>query len=152
MRFWDTSALIPLFVQEPRSETVQHIVQDDGDMVVWWATSIECASAAARARREGKLSTEQESVIRVRVDRAAECWNEIVPSDEARTLARRLLLRHPLRAADALQLAAALIWVGHKPEDCSFICLDRRLREAAQAEGFTVLPMQSVFEESIPLQ
>lgn len=146
MRFWDTSAIIPLFVQEPRTDTVQQIVQDDGDMVTWWATPVECASAAARVRRDGQLSAEQESVIRVRVDRAAESWNEIVPSDEARTLARRLLLRHPLRAADSLQLAAALIWVGHKPEDAGFVCLDRRLREAAQAEGFTVLPMQSVFE------
>lgn len=146
MRFWDTSAIIPLLVQEPRTETVWQIVRDDGDMVTWWATPVECSSAAARVRRERKISTEEEQAIRVRLDRAAECWNEIIPSDEARSLARRLLLRHPLRGADSLQLAAALIWVRNQPEDFGFVCLDKRLREAARAEGFTVFPTQSVFD------
>ncbi|HBG05517.1 MAG: hypothetical protein A2075_04515 [Geobacteraceae bacterium GWC2_58_44] len=71
MRFWDTSAIIPLFVEEPRSETIRSIVKEDGDMVAWWATPVECISAAARVRREGKMSTEEEQTIRVRLDMAA---------------------------------------------------------------------------------
>ena len=50
---------------------------------------------------------------------------------------------HPLRAADALQLAAALLASDHEPQRMEVVCLDERLSEAARIEGFTVLPQPS---------
>ena len=65
---------------------------------------------------------------------------EILPSQEVRMIAIDLLQRYPLRAADAGQLAAAELWRQHTSQPVDFICLDLRLREAAAAHGFQVLP------------
>ncbi len=67
-------------------------------------------------------------------------WTEVLPSDEVRARARRLLRVHALRAADALQLAAALVWAG-SPAGHGFVTYHERLGLAARLEGFTVLPM-----------
>jgi predicted nucleic acid-binding protein len=67
-------------------------------------------------------------------------WTEIQPSQEVRKYAERALLLHPLRAADALQLAAALVWTNGHGTGHDFVCLDQRLRDAAHREGFQVLP------------
>jgi hypothetical protein len=47
---------------------------------------------------------------------------------------------HPLRAADALQLGAALVWCEEQSHGEVFVCLDARLREAARREGFSLAP------------
>ena len=74
--------------------------------------------------------------IRMLVEHA----DTVSPSDELRRRAARLLAVHPLRAADALQLAAALLWCEEQPHGEGFVSLDARLREAAGKEGFAVLP------------
>ena len=146
MKFWDSSAIIPLCVEEQRTDSVQAIVDEDGNLAAWWGTPVECCSAFARIRRENRITPVEEHALRGRIDALAEYWGEIDPSNEVRVLARRLLLRHQLRAADSLQLAAAIVWTGNQPEGSNFVCLDTRLREAAQAEGFTVLPTQQIFD------
>lgn len=146
MKFWDSCAIIPLCIEEPFSDSVRAIAIEDEDFVAWWGTPVECYSAFARYRREHKISVDEERAFRGLLNTLAESWNEIIPSEEARTLAGRLLLRYPLRAADSLQLAAAVIWSGYQQEDYEFVCLDKRLRDAAQAEGFKVLPAQLVFD------
>jgi predicted nucleic acid-binding protein len=146
MKFWDSCALVPLCIDEPFTGTVRTIAEEDEGLVAWWGTPVECCSAFARYRRENKISVDEERVFRSLVNTLAESWIEISPSEEARSLASRLLLRHPLRAADSLQLAAAVIWADKQPEGFEFVCLDKRLREAAQAEGFTVVPSQQTFD------
>jgi predicted nucleic acid-binding protein len=146
MKYWDSCAIIPLCFKEPFSESVRFMAKEDEDLVVWWGTSVECCSAFARLRRENKISMDEERTLRGRLNMLAETWDEISASDEVRILACRLLLKHQLRAADSLQLAAAVIWTGKSPEGFDFVCLDKRLREAAQAEGFTVLPAQLAFD------
>jgi uncharacterized protein len=121
---------------------MKSIRQDDEELVVWWGTPVETSSVFARLRREGKLTQTDEMQLRNRITTLAEAWTEIVPSDTVRNLAHRLLLRHPLRAADSFQLAAALVWAGDRPEDNVVVCLDGRLRDAARVEGFTVLPTE----------
>ena len=146
MKFLDSCAVIPLCVDEPFSESVRSIAHEDEGFVAWWGTSIECCSAFARYRREHKISMDEERLFRGLINTLVESWNEIIPSEEVRTLASRLLLRYPLRAADSLQLAAAVIWSGYQQDNHEFVCLDKRLRDAAQAEGFKVLPSQQLFE------
>ena len=140
MKFWDASAVIPLCLREPRSARVKEIAEEDGAIVAWWATPIECYSAFARLRRDAVLTRAHENQAREIVARLATEWTEVQPSLRLRELAARTLLLHPLRAADALQLAAGLLWADGGATRQSFVCFDQRLREAAQREGFQVLP------------
>jgi predicted nucleic acid-binding protein len=140
MMFWDSSAIIPLCIDEPRTKIIQDIVNKDGSMVVWWGSSIECFSAFARLRRDNILSVSEEEQIRQIILMLSTSWSEIEPSHEIRDIAARLLRVHPLRAADSLQLTAALVWAGKNPKGHRFVCLDKRLRSAAMKEGFILLP------------
>ena len=76
------------------------------------------------------------SVLRTLV----QAWTEMQPSEALRNTAERLLAVHPLRTADALQLAAAIQWCRGNTNDQGLVAFDQRLRDAAYREGFTVLP------------
>lgn len=138
MRFWDASALVPLLLDQPRTDIVRRWVEEDRELVVWWGSPIECASAIARLHREGVLAGESERAARGLLDILRGAWFEIKPSETVRDQALRLLRLHTLRAADALQLAAALEWAGTPPVGV-FLTFDDRLRDAALREGFQVL-------------
>ncbi|HEU0265215.1 MAG TPA: type II toxin-antitoxin system VapC family toxin [Geobacterales bacterium] len=140
MKFWDTSAIIPLCIDEPMTRLVVPIAREDGVMVVWWGGLVECWSAYARLLREGVVDEMAEEQLRGITATLAVSWIEIEPSDELREIAGRLLRTHQLRAADSLQLAAALVWSGGTPRGHQFVCLDQRLRDAARREGFLLLP------------
>ena len=140
MRFWDTSAIIPLCIEEQETRSAQDIAKKDGMIVVWWGSIVECYSAFGRLRREGFLKPQEESQALAVLSQLARVWTEIEPSDEIRDITRRLFQNYPLRAADSLPLAAAIVWAGKTPRGQEFVCLDSRLRDAAQREGFTVLP------------
>jgi len=140
VRFWDSSAIIPLCVKEPASEGVKNLAKTDEDIVVWWTTRVECISAMARRRREGMLPIPAQRQARAALTALAGEWSEIQPTEFVRHRAERLLMVHSLRAADALQLAAALLWTEEATSGAEFVCLDQNLREAAMKEGFTILP------------
>jgi hypothetical protein len=140
VRFWDASAVIPLCVDDPSTATVRRLAREDEAIAVWWGTVVECWSALSRVRRQGDLTAADLTRARHLLDRLAAGWSEVAPATEIRDQAIRLLGLHPLRAADALQLAAALVWADRRPWGYQFVCLDARLREAARAEGFSVLP------------
>lgn len=139
MRFWDASALIPLLVEEPGRERMLARLEEDGEVLSWWGTPVEIGSAMARREREKLLTSDEVSSTLAALRALAESWHEIVPSDSVRRTAQRLLRSHPLRAADSLQLAAALIAADHDPASLEIVCLDERLTLAARREGFTVL-------------
>lgn len=140
MRFWDASAVIPLCVDDPSTARVRRLAHEDPAIAAWWGTVVECCSALSRLRRQGDLTVADLARARHLLDRLAESWSEVTPVPEIRDQAVRLLGLHPLRAADALQLAAALLWADRRPWGYHFVCLDTRLREAARAQGFSVLP------------
>jgi predicted nucleic acid-binding protein len=141
MRFWDTSAILPLVSREPLSEEMRGLLGEDVGMVVWWATRVECVSAISRRAREGSLLAEDEASARGLLDDLSESWTEALPTARLLALAEQALTAHPLRAVDALQLAAALIWCGSQPRGRAFVCLDERLRTAAFRSGFGLLPV-----------
>jgi len=138
MRFWDSSALVPLLVDEPHTRLAQQRLEADPDLIVWWGTSLECASALERRAREGVLGETPRARAFDRLQALRTAWTEVEPTAEVRTQALRLLRIHPLRAADALQLAAALVWAQHDPTGLGFYTDDERLRTAAMKEGFEV--------------
>jgi len=107
-------------------------------MVVWWGSEVECVSALARRERDGALNPRAMKLALERLQRLAAAWHEIDPSDEVREAAIRLLRVHPLRAADALQLAAAFAAAERRPASLEIVTLDDRLADAARKEGFAV--------------
>ena len=139
MRFWDTSALVPLLVAEPASEAVAQLYRSDPKIVVAWTATIECASAFIRKHRERRISDEQIAALLGRLHDARRAWNIAEASDEVRSKAERMVTRHGLRAADAIQLASA-IETGSASDPVDLVCLDRRLASAAVAEGLRVVP------------
>ena len=139
MIFWDTSAVVPLIVDEPGTEGAERTLRSDPSMVVWWGTSIEGLSAVARLERDEALDRPAADAARRTLAGYRDFWLEIAPLDDVREHAARLLLRHPLRAADAMQLAAAMVWARARPDRHSFLTLDERLAEAARKEGFDVI-------------
>lgn len=143
MRFWDASAVVSLISREPFSDEARRLLEEDAGMVVWWATRVECVSAISRRAREGSLGPEDEASARGLLDDLSGIWTEARPTARLRSLAEQALITHPLRAADALQLASALVWCQSQPRRRSFICLDERLRIAASRQGFDVLPHRS---------
>jgi predicted nucleic acid-binding protein len=139
VRFWDSSALVPLFVQESTSASVAEAYAGDPAVVAWWGTPLECASALARLERDGGLALDGLTVALGSLAAAADTWHEVQPVRVVRQAALRLLLVHDLRAADALQLAAALTAAEGQPDALGFVTLDDRLAQAAVREGFAVL-------------
>jgi uncharacterized protein len=142
VKFWDTSAVVPLCVNEPASAAVKSILTADPSIVVWWATRTECVSALMRQTREGGLSIEGERKAGQVLRLLADTWTEVQPSETLRATADRLLAVHPLRAADAFQLAAALHWCQRQTTDKELVSFDTRLRQAGYREGFTLLPAE----------
>lgn len=138
MRFWDSSALVPLLVEEELTAPLRDLYLSEPWTITWWGTSIECASALSRLERENKLSAREVNGALENLDALARHWHRIEPVDAVLETARRLLRVHPLRAADSFQLAAAVLASEGRPSTLEFVCLDDRLVTAAQREGFLV--------------
>jgi predicted nucleic acid-binding protein len=115
---------------------LQLLALDDPTMLVWWATPIEAASAVARLERDSALDAASAAVAFDHLKQFSRGWHEVDPSDSVREAAVRFLRVHPLRAADAVQLAAAFVAAEGRPASLDVVTLDERLATAAQKEGF----------------
>ena len=140
MKYWDSSALLPLIIGESQSLAMQSVYRQDPDVFSWWGSRVELVSALARRRRSGESSEEEFQAAYSRWEALVGPIQDVGPSDLVRETARRLLLVYPLRAADSLQLAAAVVLRQRAVEPFDFVTLDRRLAEAAVAEGFRIIP------------
>ncbi len=140
MRYWDTSALVPLVIAEVETGRMRALLEEDPHIVTWAWTSVEFASAIERRAREGELTREQRRRVLARVAELAEVWDEVTDVLMVRRRALAVLARHPLRAADAAQLGAALVAAPETGEPLGFVCLDERLLDAAEREGLRPVP------------
>jgi predicted nucleic acid-binding protein len=136
--FWDSSALVPLCVKQETTPAVESLAAQHR-MMVWWAAPVEMRGAFARLLRMRLLSDKEHVEAQVSLDRLRSGWREIAPSEPLRELAERLVDRFTLRAADALQLAAALSWRLGKPNGRAFISGDVQLLAAAGQLGFRAI-------------
>jgi predicted nucleic acid-binding protein len=139
VKYWDASALAPLILDEPASDLVRGWLREDSGVVTWGLTRLELASAIERRAREGVLSSSARVVALRRLERLAADSHEVSDLSAVRVRALPLLARHPLRAADAAQLGAALLVAEADPGTLTMAVLDRRLGEAASREGLRVL-------------
>jgi predicted nucleic acid-binding protein len=138
--FWDASAIVPLCCSQPGSTEGRRLRRGLTRMVVWWGTPLEARSAFARLVRQGQMTLEEkDSAVRL-LSRLRVTWDEILPTEMLRSLAEDLPDAHRLRATDAAQRAAALVWCRERPRRRPLVCFDERLRTAASALGFSVHP------------
>jgi uncharacterized protein len=135
VRFWDSSAVVPLLVSQTGSDRADEWFREDQELVLWTLTGVEITSAVWRLVREGSLSEADARVAEQRAAELAAASRVVVDVDSVKAYARRLLRVHTLRAADALQLGAALVWANGRPEGRRLCTLDDRLALAGQREG-----------------
>jgi predicted nucleic acid-binding protein len=143
VKFWDASAIVPLLVAEPTTRAMQALAENDQGMLVWWSTAVECASAMTRLEHAGALDGPALAEGLARLEQLASSWHEVEPTDAVREAAVRFLRVHTLRAADALQLAAAFIAAERRPSSLEVVTLDDRVAGAARREGFVLIDAPS---------
>jgi len=138
VRYWDASALVALCVAETNTSAVRPLAR--AGIVTWAVSAVEIASAIERRTREGSLTDAERAAARAALGELAAAWTEIAALGPVRERAMRLVATHALRAADAMQLGAALVAVSDRPVGHDFVCADVRLGNAAAREGFRLLP------------
>ncbi|HEX5136483.1 MAG TPA: hypothetical protein VFY93_05905 [Planctomycetota bacterium] len=129
-----------LHVQQAATQRLRDLYAKDPDVLAWALSDVEIRSALCRLEREGAMSLD---AMREATARSESFWGAVhVISllDAVKIRAKRLLAVHALRAADALQLGAALAAAHDNPVGWEFACLDERLAAAARREGFIVVP------------
>jgi predicted nucleic acid-binding protein len=138
VQYWDASALVSLCIDEDDSATLRRLVK--AGLVTWSLSAVEIASAIERRRRDGSLTQAEHAAARTGLRDLAAAWTEIAALGPVHDRALWLVATHALRAADAMQLGAALVAVADRPGGHAFVCVDRRLRDAGLREGFHLLP------------
>jgi predicted nucleic acid-binding protein len=136
--FWDTSALLPLLCRDRFSARSRELLRKYSTIVVWWGTPVEIHAALSRLQKEGRLTEEGVASVLSILAEFRLRWREILPVDRVQQLAEESCLRYGIRFADALQLAAALVWCNERPKVRNFICFDNQLFDVARAAGFAV--------------
>jgi predicted nucleic acid-binding protein len=136
--FWDSSALVALCIDQVFSANAKELIEQY-EAVAWWAAPIEVYSAFARLTRMGQIEEGGLAEAHRRLDKLRSQWQEIEPSDSLRAFAEELPNRYGLRAADALQLAAAWTWTMQRPANRPFLSGDQKLLEAARQMGFRAI-------------
>jgi hypothetical protein len=140
VRYWDASVLVCLCVDEPDTAVARRLVT--GGIVTWSVSAVEIASAIERRSRDGSLDAAGRAAARTALAELVASWSEISALAAVRERALRLVATHPVRAADAMQLGAALVAVSDRPQGHEFVCADAKLRDGAAREGFQVLPVR----------
>lgn len=140
MKFWDSSALVPLLVKEKETRYCLKTLSDDQEMLVWCLSKVEVISALCRRLRDKAFGEEEFQKVKEHLNDLIERAYEVQAIEKVRARALRLLEVHPLRAADACQLAAVLVATQEEPHRLAMVCLDQNLKNAALKEGFIVNP------------
>ncbi len=140
MKFWDSSALVALLVKEKETRYCLKTLSDDQEMLVWCLSKVEVISALCRRLRDGAFGEEEFQKAKGHLNDLIERAYEVQAFEKVRARALRLLEVHPLRAADACQLAAVLVATQEDPHRLAMVCFDQNLKNAALKEGFIVNP------------
>lgn len=104
---------------------------------IWWGTPVEVRSAFERLKSHDALPNERNAIRHWSNFRAKAI--KVVPDDALLGVAESIPATYGLRALDAFQLAAALIWCDERPRNRPFVCADKRLGDAAGEAGFDVV-------------
>jgi predicted nucleic acid-binding protein len=139
MYFVDASALVKRYVRETHSASVRRLLAT-GPVAISRLSEVEIPSALARLAREGQLAARHRdrAIAAFVVDLGS--WHVVELTTDVMALARRQIIRHVLRAGDAIQLASAL-WLQEATGEplAGVMAFDTRLVGAARAEQLMVI-------------
>ena len=113
-------------------------LSNDQEILVWCLSKVEVISALCRRVREYAFGEEEFQKAKRHLNDLIERAYEVKAIEKVRARALRLLEVHPLRAADACQLAAVTVATQEDPNRLSLVCFDQNLKNAAVKEGFIV--------------
>jgi predicted nucleic acid-binding protein len=105
--FWDTSALVPLCVQQHPSSAVRELLRQH-EITVWWATSVEMRSAFERLLRMGQLTQSEHVAAGTRLEKLRRGWRELQPTEALRAQAEVFLMSYSLNGAQEMRRTAHL--------------------------------------------
>ena len=137
--YLDTSALVKIYVEEPRSTVVRENVKQAEGLATSRIAYAEARAAFARKRREHGLSRADYRFV---VNDLDQDWADyfIVDVSEGVVKAAGILAEsHALRGADAIHLASAVTLSKQAGESVAFSCFDGRLATAAVKEDLRVM-------------
>jgi len=143
--YFDTSALVKRYVQEPGTPWVIALCDSTAGHTIATAriTKVEAAAALASKRRGGDLlQGDYAQVLQIIADDFLSEYTLVEATPTVVDLAVELTQRHKLRGYDAVQLASGLtlnttLTQAQLPE-IMFISSDNDLLAAAQDEGLMV--------------
>lgn len=133
--YFDSSAFVPLFIEEPASGTALQLWSEADQVVSVPLLYVEARAALARARRQNRVRGDVYRPVLVRFERLHQ---EVVRTELGDAVIRRageLADQRALRGYDAVHLAAAEQLAD---DEMLFVSADRALCEAARASGMRV--------------
>jgi predicted nucleic acid-binding protein len=139
--FWDTSAIVPLCVLQDATTAARREHRKYPAKTLWWGTQVEVRSSFAHLIRNGDIESDGFQIALKKWLAVSERARELPPSTHVHEIASDLPDKYGIRALDAFQLAAALVWCREKPRNRPFICADLRLAGAASDAGFDVISL-----------
>lgn len=137
-RYFDASALVKRYVRESGTTTVRRLLAS-GIAATSRLSEVEVSSGIIRRAREGAFTTRQRERMLTALARDVSALAVVEMTHEIAVEARAVLLRYPLRASDAVQLASCLYLQRQLAEPVALVVFDERLARAARAEGVTVI-------------
>lgn len=149
MRFWDSSAIVPLLVFEKETEECIRAFRYDQEVMVWTMSKVEVFSALCRRFREGSLKEIDFNLAKKRMNEFFDMAFEIISVPKVKDRALRLLQVHTLRAAGALQLAAILVATQEDTLKLRIMTFDKRLARQPNLKGLLsnqIKPQHLAFE------
>jgi predicted nucleic acid-binding protein len=142
MIYFDTSALVKRFVEEPGSDVVRRFVLGEAPVATAKITYAEVYSGFTRKWKEGHLSSSDYDMVCRDFEADWDSYVRVELSDEILLTSRDVIRRHGLRGFDAIHLASAIHLMTALEERIDFAAADRRLLEAAEAEGLRSIDVE----------
>lgn len=139
MLYFDTSALVKLYLEESGSNAVAAAIAPEAVVATHQIAYLETHSAFSRASREGRLTGDALDQARSEFERDWSSYLVVHVSPPLLGHAVKLVDSFGLRAYDALHLAAADTLSKQSGQAVLFACFDRRLNRAAEVLGLGVL-------------
>jgi predicted nucleic acid-binding protein len=140
--FFDTSALVKLYIREVGSTEVIALTSNLGNdqLVVLDLARVEARSAVRKRSRIGDLSAEVANNVIARLEEDLLQWFLTQPSNSSVIeKALRVIDLYHLKAYDAMQLAACITFAPETPGPITLVTSDRQMFSAARTEGLAVI-------------
>jgi len=136
--YMDTSCLAKLYLLEEGSVRMRESAFAAGQVTTSKIAYAETRATLARALREGRIDNAEFDEARQKFERE---WPDLTASEVSDSVlqeAGNLVDKHPIRGFDAIHLASAEHTRAMNIAQVVFATADRRLRDAADAEGFAL--------------